>query len=90
MKKTKSERKATGAPINERGLLTKSQAADYLSIGVSSLDRLISVGEIVPIRLGDNSPRIKRLDLDDWIETRPKAIRRPRGRNSIGESKEVA
>lgn len=69
----KAERRAAKAGLNERGLLTKSQAAEYLSIGETKLKELIATNVIVPIDMR-GMLRIKRADLDEFIDECPSAM----------------
>jgi hypothetical protein len=68
-KQTKAERMASSAPINQRALLTRKMAADYLSIGLPLFDQYQASGDIkgIPIASGKEK-RYRRSDLDDLIE----------------------
>lgn len=49
-------------------LLTARQAAAYLSIGVSSLYRLVQAGDITAVHLAAKTTRYRRVDLDGYID----------------------
>lgn len=49
-------------------LLTAHQAATYLSIGVSSLYRLVQAGDIAAVRIAAKTTRYRRVDLDSYID----------------------
>lgn len=49
-------------------LLAAPQAAEYLSIGVSSLYRLAQSGALRPVRIGPKTTRYRRVDLDAYID----------------------
>jgi hypothetical protein len=68
-KQTKAEKQAASAPINQRALLTRRMAADYLSIGLPLFDQYRASGDIkgIPIASGKEE-RYRRSDLDDLIE----------------------
>lgn len=55
-------------------LLTKRQAADVLVTSVRSVERAISAGELLAVKVG-RSVRIKRGDLDDYIAARRGSFR---------------
>lgn len=55
------------APINERALLTKQQAADYLSVSLTRVKQWIANGDIRPTRIG-SSVRLRRERLDELID----------------------
>ena len=40
------------ADVHNNRLLSKSQAADYLGLGVRSIDRMIQAGSLTAVRLG--------------------------------------
>lgn len=48
-------------------LLTARQAAQYLSIGVSSLYRLVQAGDIPAVHIAAKTTRYRRADLDHYI-----------------------
>ncbi len=58
-------------PIH-RPLLNKREAAEYLSMSVSALEKLMAAGCVPVVRLtGPNSwPRFRVSDLDTWIESK--------------------
>lgn len=51
-------------------LMDKPDAAEYLSISVSTLDRLVAADAIKPVVL-KSMIRFRRADLDDFIEHLP-------------------
>lgn len=65
---SKSALAAAGRPINERALLTESDAADYLSITRRTLYGYRTAGDITPICLGNRNLRYRRRDLDELID----------------------
>lgn len=68
-KRTKAERIAASAPINQRALLTRAMAADYLSIGQSMFRAFEASGDIVGLPIGTGKEkRYRRMDLDALIE----------------------
>lgn len=55
---------------NWPALLSRDQAAEYLSIGLTQLGRLIASDEIKPVQIpgNDRDLKFKRVDLDKFIE----------------------
>jgi len=53
----------------EKGLLTTTEAAGYLSCGRSTLFELLRAGELRVVKLG-RATRISRRELDGWIAAR--------------------
>lgn len=51
-------------------LLKVADASGYLSIGEATLRHMITDGEMPVIRTGKRAIRLKRADLDRWIEQR--------------------
>ena len=49
-------------------LLTYDQAAERLSVSVSTVKRLIAAGELPRVQLGPNSPRIAAADVRSFID----------------------
>jgi len=56
-----------GDDIKQSGLLFKNETAEYLTISVRKLERLMVKGEITYYRFG-RSVRFCKADLDDWIK----------------------
>jgi excisionase family DNA binding protein len=57
--------------------LTVADAAEVLSVEVSTVDALIRSGELPAIRVGDTGPwRVERTQLELWIEDRYEDARR--------------
>ncbi len=55
------------APTNNAGLLTPSQAADYLGVSVATLVRRTTSGRISCFRMSRTLVRYARSDLDSYI-----------------------
>lgn len=55
------------APTNTAGLLTPSQAADYLGVSVATLVRRTTSGQIACFRMSRKIVRYARGDLDSYI-----------------------
>ncbi|QDT07966.1 hypothetical protein K227x_63960 [Rubripirellula lacrimiformis] len=67
--RTKAERIAAATPINQRALLTRPMACDYLSVSLNTFKGYESVKDIVGIPIGTGvEKRYRRCDLDDLIE----------------------
>ena len=49
------------------GYMTKIEAAEYLRIGVRTLDRLCATGELVGARIGGRRLLFRRGDLDGYV-----------------------
>jgi excisionase family DNA binding protein len=64
---TKADRIAKGRPINERALLTKQDAADYLSVSLSTFKRFVTNRDIKPIHVVSRA-MFRRTDLDELID----------------------
>jgi excisionase family DNA binding protein len=63
--------KAKGAGLLKKRLLSRSEAAEYLGIGVSTLKAMAQQGigpEVVPV--GKRGVRYDILTLDEWIKER--------------------
>lgn len=60
-------RKATGTPAKDKRLLTMDEAADVMSIGYSSLLKLIEQGRIISVKIGD-ARRVPLVAIDKYIE----------------------
>ena len=57
------------APINERAVLTRAMACDYLSIGKSLFRSYEASGDVKGFAIGSGREmRFRRADLDDLIE----------------------
>lgn len=56
----------------EPRLLTKRQAADYLSTSRRTVERLVAAGLLLPVRLGQRQVRFHREELDLFIESLPR------------------
>ena len=54
-----------GRPVGT-GLLTYEQAADWLAISVSQLEKLKGAGEVPYVLIGQRCVRFRRADLDAW------------------------
>lgn len=55
-----------------RILLSKEEAADYIGISVSTLERLVRQKKIaLPRQISDRRVAFLLADLDEWITTRP-------------------
>lgn len=66
---TKAEKIAASTPINQRALLTRSMAADYLSLSVPTLKSYEDSGDLKGIPIGTGKEkRYRRSDLDDLID----------------------
>jgi excisionase family DNA binding protein len=50
-------------------LLTFPGAADYLSVSLTKLKRLVRDGELPVVDVGERSPRIRRADLDNYVKS---------------------
>lgn len=69
MTTTQSDRIAQMTPINQRALLTRRMAADYLSIGLTKFKSFECSGDITGMKIGAGREwRFRRADLDDLIE----------------------
>jgi excisionase family DNA binding protein len=51
-------------------LLSREQTAAYLNLSASTLDRLISSGDIIPIRLSRRSIRFSKEAIDQFQQKR--------------------
>lgn len=68
-KQTKAAKRAASAPINERALLTRRMACDYLSMGGDAFRAYESMGDITGIPFGSGRElRFRRSELDDLID----------------------
>jgi hypothetical protein len=66
---TVADRLARAAPINQRALLSRQMAADYLSIGNTMFRQFEASGDIKGIEIGSGKEkRYRRSDLDDLVE----------------------
>ncbi len=65
-------RKKSDRPIELRWpeLMDKETAASYLSMSLSTIDRLIANGEL-PVRVIGTMTRIQRYAIDEWIDRQP-------------------
>lgn len=59
------------APVEPAALLTTEQAAAYLGIGESTLFRMIQAGQIPAVKLNRRQTRIRRTDLNAYIDQLP-------------------
>lgn len=67
--KTKAERIAERTPINQRALLNRAMAADYLSVSETFFRSLESSKDVQGIPIGTGKERrYRRADLDELIE----------------------
>ena len=57
------------APIMDDQMLTVGEAADYLSVSVSTVRRWLRRGELEHVRLG-RAMRIRRTVLERWVRDR--------------------
>lgn len=60
----------------ERAALKLSDAATYLSVSVDTVRRLVRAGEIPHARVG-NGIRVRRSDIDAYLESRTTTTWRP-------------
>jgi len=60
----------------ERRLIVVKEAADYLGISPSTLYRMLKLGRIYAIKIGDEW-RFTYEDLDQWIANQPPAQTNP-------------
>lgn len=68
-KLTKAQRVAASAPIDQRALLTRRMACDYLSLSATSFTSYEKTKDIVGIPIGSGAEkRYRRRDLDSLIE----------------------
>jgi len=64
-----SERRTPNDELRTKEILTPREAADYLSIHVRTIYRLVKNGEI-PCRKVGGSWRFKKYALDEWLSGR--------------------
>lgn len=64
--------KIEGGGVNIEEVATKSDAARYLSVSLSTIDNLLKSSQLNPIRIG-KSVRFEYKDLDKFIEKRKQA-----------------
>jgi len=55
-------------------LLTAEEAARFLAVSVSTLERLVRDGELGSIRVGKRSIRYSKNDLNEFIATRRRVV----------------
>lgn len=66
---TTADRVARATPINQRVLLTRQMAADYLSISVTTFRQFEASGDLKGIPIGaGKEKRYRRSDLDELVE----------------------
>jgi hypothetical protein len=66
----KTKPRPVGAPINERALLTRPMAMDYLSIGRDLFDQYERHGDIVGIPIGKGTERrYRKSHLDALVDS---------------------
>ena len=71
---SKSARIAASRGINERALLDKQMAADYLAVSLRTFSRMAQSSDFPkPILVHNNMERFRRLDLDRYIEQLPQS-----------------
>ena len=60
--------------MSNRGLATKKEAADYLSVGVRTIERLVAEGELDQIRIrnANGSVRITWRSLEQYAKPKPR------------------
>lgn len=71
MKRRKTDWALSGAPNvedRERILLTYEETGHLLRISKRTVERMVGRGELPIVRVG-SAPRIRRVDLDAWIES---------------------
>ena len=56
--------------VNRERLMTYSEAARYLAVGRSTLYDLVGRGELPVVRMGPRCVRLRRQDLDQFVEAR--------------------
>lgn len=62
---------SVSTPARWPAAMTKPQAAEYLAIGLRSLERRISSGDLQMIRIGGGCYRLRRSDLDEYLDQLP-------------------
>lgn len=55
-------------------LLTESQAANYLGVGIGMLKRMRQREDIKSVRVGERTIRYRRKDLDKFIDSLPYGV----------------
>ena len=62
-------------PLAFSPALTREQAAEYLNVGVTTIDALRAAGELDPVLIAGSKqlPRFLRSDLDAYLESAPRA-----------------
>ena len=68
------ERATTQEPL----LLRAEEAAKLLALGRSTVFQLLATGELPAVRVG-RAVRVRRVDLERWIEERARAAAEPTG-----------
>lgn len=62
---------STDAPARWPAAMSKAEASKYLSISQRSLERRIACGDIKLVRIGGGCYRIRRQDLDAYLDGLP-------------------
>jgi excisionase family DNA binding protein len=59
----------TGLQDTHIQLCTKREAADILRISERSIERMMSLGKILPVRVGSRSIRVNMADLREFVNS---------------------